>query len=302
MISFVIPSYNPRECLGRSIKSLLMLRKMMDIEIIVVDDFSDEGKYMPNIRSKHLKIIRLKKNGGAAHARNVGIEESKGETILFLDNDIILDSDSAKRLVEALDKADISFPRVIYKNQRIMYPFSKEDEAYPLISACFAIKRSSLHTLKNYFDESFGTYMEDCDFFLRCRQAGLTAIYVKEATALHIKTRSDSLRRYGLELRNLMYGMRKHRGKYPFTFSNLCKSIACGILNFAWFDWDYDRSLKGRQLLILMLSGKHKISEDYFGIQLASLNALTGRSIDRREDKKRPSSKEEPTALPSRHR
>lgn len=76
----------------------LNLQKLYEesCEIIIVDDGSDDGTfeylrdYISNI---NLKYIRLKSNMGRAVARNVGIDASTGEILIFTDDDCILSSE-----------------------------------------------------------------------------------------------------------------------------------------------------------------------------------------------------------------
>lgn len=87
--SVIIPVYNAEKTIDRCITSLIQLN-FSDFEIILVNDGSPddslgicrdyEEKY-PNI-----KVID-KENGGAASARNKGLDVAKGEYILFVDSD-----------------------------------------------------------------------------------------------------------------------------------------------------------------------------------------------------------------------
>jgi glycosyltransferase involved in cell wall biosynthesis len=62
-----------------------------DIQIIVVDDNSDENKVdfskFPGLGDKHVEIYFTKEGKGAGYARNVGLEHAKGKWLLFADAD-----------------------------------------------------------------------------------------------------------------------------------------------------------------------------------------------------------------------
>jgi glycosyltransferase involved in cell wall biosynthesis len=84
--SVVIPHKNCPELLKRCVDSI---PKRDDIQIIVVDDNSDEGK-KPLLQERNgLEVILL--NGsqakGAGKARNVGLEHAIGEWLIFVDSD-----------------------------------------------------------------------------------------------------------------------------------------------------------------------------------------------------------------------
>ena len=85
-ISVVIPSYNRKEFLKRSIDSAINQTKK-PLEIIVVDDGSTDGtEAMIKSDYDFVKFIK-QKNKGVSAARNIGIKVSIGEWICFLDSD-----------------------------------------------------------------------------------------------------------------------------------------------------------------------------------------------------------------------
>ncbi|MBB5322516.1 glycosyltransferase family 2 protein [Marinobacter oulmenensis] len=85
--SVVIPLFNKKPHIKRSIRSVLR-QKYSDFELIVVDDGStDEGLHeLEEFSDDRLKSFR-KSNGGVSSARNLGIEKSKSKYIAFLDAD-----------------------------------------------------------------------------------------------------------------------------------------------------------------------------------------------------------------------
>ncbi|MFH1134352.1 MAG: glycosyltransferase family A protein [Nanoarchaeota archaeon] len=86
-ISVIIPNYLEKKKLKRCIESIYFREKIL-IEIIVVND----GKKIEVSANTQLpvKYIHLKKNRGAAFARNVGLAAAKYEWVLFLDSDCSL--------------------------------------------------------------------------------------------------------------------------------------------------------------------------------------------------------------------
>lgn len=83
--SFVIPHHNTPDLLKRLIDSI---PQREDIEIIVVDDNSDESK-RANISRPDVKTILIDKEHtkGAGRARNVGMDAATGRWLLFADSD-----------------------------------------------------------------------------------------------------------------------------------------------------------------------------------------------------------------------
>lgn len=87
MISVVIPTYNRAHVLERAVRSVL--RQEEPLELIVVDDCSDDGTeaLLRGIGDPRLRYERMPERSGACAARNRGIELSRGELIAFQDSD-----------------------------------------------------------------------------------------------------------------------------------------------------------------------------------------------------------------------
>lgn len=92
LVSVIVPVYNSRLSVGETISSLLR-QTWPNLEIIVVDDESPDNAMdvvavyaAMNIPGRTF-ITTTKKNGGVASARNVGLDLSTGEWIVFLDSD-----------------------------------------------------------------------------------------------------------------------------------------------------------------------------------------------------------------------
>ena len=89
LISIIVPIYNVEKYLSRCIDSIIN-QKYTNIEIILVDDGSTDSCYkICNDYRKSDDRIRVihKKNGGLSDARNVGVKQSTGKYICFIDSD-----------------------------------------------------------------------------------------------------------------------------------------------------------------------------------------------------------------------
>jgi len=91
-VSIVIPSYNSMPYFSRCVSSIVA-QKLISIEVILVDDSSDDGTiaYAEKHLDVHANILcKIHKRGkglGQATARNEGIKLSQSEYIVFLDSD-----------------------------------------------------------------------------------------------------------------------------------------------------------------------------------------------------------------------
>ena len=84
--SVIIPSYNRAKSISKAIDSIL-IQKIEDIEIIVVDDGSTDNTI--DVLKKYDNKIKIlqQENRGPGAARNLGIKSANGKYIAFLDSD-----------------------------------------------------------------------------------------------------------------------------------------------------------------------------------------------------------------------
>jgi glycosyltransferase involved in cell wall biosynthesis len=104
LVTVCITTYNRKNFLPLSLKSILT-QTYKNIEIIIVDDFSNDGTQelieneLLNLDIR-IKYIRHKKNKGLAAARNTAIYNGKGKYFSFCDDDDLWHSDFVEKFVE----------------------------------------------------------------------------------------------------------------------------------------------------------------------------------------------------------
>ena len=106
-VSVIVPVYNTEKWLSECLESVLS-QTLTDIEVIAVDDCSPDGSkaVMEGFaaRDPRMRCIFLDENMGQGNARNIGIEEAKGEYIYLLDSDDMIKPDALERLCAAADE------------------------------------------------------------------------------------------------------------------------------------------------------------------------------------------------------
>lgn len=132
-ISVIIPTYNREKHIEKSVRSVLD-QTYTNIEVIVVDDHSVDQteKVIKKIKDERLKYIKLRKNAGACHTRNVGIEHATGSYIAFQDSDDVFKKDKLEKQLKHLKecKSDLDFCKledVTYEKSYI-FPTKKQEE------------------------------------------------------------------------------------------------------------------------------------------------------------------------------
>lgn len=149
LISVIIPVYNVQRYLSRCIESIIG-QSNKNWELILIDDGSTDksGKICDKyaLKDNRIKVIH-KKNEGVSVARNIGINESKGEYITFVDSDDWISRDCFKTLYESIDsgKYDLVFSKLIgtairsvrqpiTTNRSLEYDFEKSESVVSFFS------------------------------------------------------------------------------------------------------------------------------------------------------------------------
>jgi len=100
-VSIIIPAFRAARTISRAIDSLLVQTRLPD-EIVVVDDGSPDDLATALSRYGERVTLIRKPNGGAASARNLGIERSRGELVAFLDADDYWEPKKLQKQLEIL--------------------------------------------------------------------------------------------------------------------------------------------------------------------------------------------------------
>ncbi len=109
-ISVVIPVYNAAKYLPKCLESICN-QTLSDLEIICVNDCSTDDSFL--ILQKYaksderIKLIDLKKNKGAAAARNLGVKNACGQYLGFVDADDFIDQNFYEKLYERALEANV---------------------------------------------------------------------------------------------------------------------------------------------------------------------------------------------------
>ena len=117
LISIIVPIYKVENYLSQCIESILS-QTYQDIEILLIDDGSpDNCGAICDEYAKHDKRIRVfhVENKGAGAARNLGLENAKGEFISFVDSDDYVDNGFIEYLYNLLVENDCDVSYCAYR-------------------------------------------------------------------------------------------------------------------------------------------------------------------------------------------
>lgn len=260
-ISIVIVNYNVKDFLNDCIQSIYKSIFKGSYEIIVVDNNSNDNstKELSTIYPQ-IKFIPLEENLGFSKANNIGFKEAKGEFILILNPDTILNSDTLQKTYDFFNTMsgigavgckvlnnDLSFQLACRRSfptpwnsfcklfglQQI-FPksklFSKYNLTYldenmtyevdALIGAFILTKKNVLEEIGG-FDESYFMYGEDLDLCYKIKKKNYKIFYFHETSIIHFK--GESTKRSNLnEVRHFYNAMQIFVSKhYSHSFTFL---------------------------------------------------------------------------------
>ena len=204
-ISIVIPTYNRKKILG---KCLPMLERqqvsdragLAGYEVVLVDDGSTDGtvEWVGQNRAEfiHLRLLRQDHQGPAA-ARNLGVEQARGDTIVFIDSDLVVTTGFLQAHLDGLarGRSQLRHERVftygrVVNTCNFEDPWSEPYKVTDFSAAYFATGNVAIARIwlekAGLFDTRFHLYgWEDLELGVRLKQLGLTLIECPEAVGYH---------------------------------------------------------------------------------------------------------------------
>ena len=187
-ISVIIPVYNVKDYIKDCLDSVVAQR-FPNKEVIIVNDGSTDGSgdICDAYAAKHadFRVIH-KPNGGLSSARNRGINEARGEWLIFLDSDDLwADSDCLQRLYSYTKELNLNIVRFEYQavNEKLKHieprSYDKSNiegrviDNYELVNCgisgewfpwLYLIRKEAIGDLR--FNEK-KKFQEDIDFYCR---------------------------------------------------------------------------------------------------------------------------------------
>ena len=125
LVSIIIPTFNREKQLERALNSVIS-QSYTNWEACIIDNNSSDGSILliNSYKDSRLKIYMIKNNGVIAASRNLGVQNSKGKYLAFLDSDDWWSSRKLEESVKFLEKEDVS---VIYHD---MYIINKNNQKF----------------------------------------------------------------------------------------------------------------------------------------------------------------------------
>jgi teichuronic acid biosynthesis glycosyltransferase TuaG len=172
LVTIVTPLYNAEKYIGETIESVIN-QTYKNWEMLIVDDYStDDSRDIVNqYKDSRIQLIESKSNfGGPARPRNIGIENSQGEYIAFLDaDDVWLPQKLEKQVNFLLDSPNIDIVHTlaytIDEDSKKIGLFNNQKTVKKLK---YFMKKKYILTISNYIN--INTSLMRCNFNTRFRE------------------------------------------------------------------------------------------------------------------------------------
>lgn len=219
-VSIIILTWNGLDYTKLCLDSVINKTRHPNFEIIVLDNGSTDGtvEYLKSI--ENITLVQNKENEGFVQGNNKAIKfASKGNDIIFLNNDIIIQQEDWITLLQETAYSDEKIGVVgcrlvgikgdfqhagtyIYSetcwgqqiggNEDDINQHSQINEVQGVIFACAYIKRNIIDLLDG-LDSDYFAYFEDTDFCLRVREFGYKVLVDGRVTNIHFHNTSTKI-------------------------------------------------------------------------------------------------------------
>lgn len=217
-VSVVIVNFNGRKYIEECINSVLN-SSFSGFEVVVVENGSTDGSWRLlnrrygelrkklQFRTVRLRLVKSNENLFFAGGSNLGARKSKGERVVFLNSDTVVDKNWLEEMVKvAKKKTDLVQPKIMTfginkidcLGGKYVWPGfgkavgrGKKDSGqarmtkYDYVNGtCFMVNRQFFLELGG-FDEDFKYFYEDVDLCLRAKKQGARFYLAEKAVIEH---------------------------------------------------------------------------------------------------------------------
>lgn len=188
-LSIIIPAYNADNYLP-ALLAKLDAQMEKGVEVLIIDD----GSRNPvEVEYKWAKVFR-KKNGGPGLARNVGLDNAKGEYIAFIDADDMITDDYLPRIMEKIkegfDYLYLSW-ETLPSGWQCKVIIDSEEAKFPGFNLCVWNRVYSRGLIEGMRFSPKKLWSEDADFIYRLNERG-KKLWIEKPVYLYRSDTPDS--------------------------------------------------------------------------------------------------------------
>jgi GT2 family glycosyltransferase len=231
VVSIIIVNFNNAEMTHRCLQAVWCYTCGHHYEVLVIDNGSVSHDYM-QLQSLpgRFKLLRLSINRFFGEANNIGVEESRGNFLVFLNNDAFVTEGWLEPLIQTLTiKADAGGvgPKFIYPDGRLQEAgafirldgksdqlgrggdpnlplYNAEREVHYCSAATLALRRDVFYNALGFDLAWEPGYYEDSDLCLKIQTLGFKIYYCPFSTVVHLENKTTGSTKHNLKLHNVV--------------------------------------------------------------------------------------------------
>ena len=239
-LSIIIVNWNTKELLRDCLHSVFEQTCGLNFEVLVVDNGSSDGSQdMVHKEFPDVTLIKSSENLGFAKANNLGLKMAKGDHLLLLNSDTVIQENAFGNMVDFLKRearAGIVGPILLNQDNTrqlsaghfyslfytflslflpekyLRYSYRNTRQVDWVSGACFLFKREILEKVGE-LDDKFFMYVEEMEYCYRTRKAGFHTYFFSKAKVYHLTRGSSVTGKKAAVLgiyRGLLYFYTKH--------------------------------------------------------------------------------------------
>lgn len=241
LVSVIIVTWNRKDDILDALNALVR-QTYKNLEIIVVDNGSSDGT-SNEIKKKYpnCNLIILSSNLGCEEGFNVGMVNSNGDILIFLDSDAYFEDDGIFKIIEKFKKNDqlgIIDPRIYnYYSKKIQNEPKNWPPSDKMFTGCAVGIRKTVIDKIGLRPKNFFIYASEADISIRALDAGFLIEHCEDIEAFHKESPVKRLspKFYYYNTRNIIWLILKY---YPIFSAireiliHLCVNFTLSIKSF----------------------------------------------------------------------
>ena len=224
LVSVVIPNKDHVSDLKKCIQSLYTVNQYKNFEIVIVENNSEEKEtftYYESLQKEHdnIRVIMWKGDFNYSAINNYGVKETKGEYLLFLNNDTeVISPDAIEEMLGCCMRDDVGAvgAKLLYEDDTVQHAgvvigfggyaghvntgIGRNDYGYmvrarincnysAVTAACMMTKKTLFNEVGG-FDEQFVVACNDVDYCLKLRELNKWIVFDAFAEWYHYESKS----------------------------------------------------------------------------------------------------------------
>ena len=268
LVSIIIPNKDQVDILDKCLKSIEEKTLYNNYEIIIVENNSVEEetfRYYEKIQNKRIKVIYWKEGFNYSAINNFAVRQSKGDYVLFMNNDIeVISPDWIDELLANCQRPDVGIvgAKLYYPDDTVqhagvivgigdvagnifvglkrgytgyMHRASIQQDLSAVTAACMMIKRSVFEKVDG-FEEVLAVAFNDVDLCLKVRQCGELIVYNPYVELYHHESKTRGAEDTTEKMKRFQTEIQYMKKKWKDIFE---KGDPAYNINLSLKKWDY---------------------------------------------------------------